>query len=58
MHKIVPPISRNILNKRKPTIIKEYLTNNVLQDSNIPNTSTSKQSLNIQTDENNKHKKK
>ena len=51
IHKTVPPISRDIVNKRKPTTIKQYL-------NNIQNTSTSKQSLNIQTDENNKHKKK
>ena len=58
MHKIVPPISRDILNRRNPTTIKQYLTNNAVQISNIQNTSTSEQSLNIQTDENYKHKKK
>ena len=57
MHKIVPPIFRDILNRRNSTTIKQYLTNNVVQISNIQNTSTSEQLLNIQTDENNKRKK-
>ena len=40
-----------MLNKRKPTTIKQYLTNNIAQVSNFQNKSTSNQSLNLQTDE-------
>ena len=40
-----------MLNKRKPTTIKQYLTNNIAQVRNFQNKSTSDQSLNLQTDE-------
>ena len=53
----MPPVSREKLNKRKPTAIKQYLTNNIKQVSKLQNKSQSEQSLNLQMDENNKNKK-
>ena len=57
IHHIVPPISRDILSKRKPTTMTKYFTNNIVQVSQNRNKSMSERSLKIQTDNTDKYTK-